>query len=53
MKNYPQDYWIKKVDFLKENEGWLVIGNNIKSRLLYTKDGGKSWEEVQARIEYK
>ncbi|WP_025026709.1 hypothetical protein [Caldalkalibacillus mannanilyticus] len=49
----PQDYWIKKVDFLKENEGWLVIGNNIKSRLLYTKDGGKSWEEVQARIEYK
>lgn len=45
----PKDKNIKQIDFISENDGWLVVGNKgimQGTTLLKTSDGGQTWTQV-------
>jgi photosystem II stability/assembly factor-like uncharacterized protein len=42
----PGDYSYQDIRFLDENHGWLLASENWNSSILYTQDGGNSWETL-------
>jgi len=40
-----------QLDFVNDNLGWALAASDDATALLYTKDGGKTWEEINPAIE--